>query len=196
MDWSMENREMAKGSRERMPDLAFKMMSATMVLEDLIHPTIDKRVLTFGIRDGMTVVDYGCGPARYTTRFAKLVGRNGKVYAVDIQPLAIEAAKRQMVARGLDNIVPVLAKGYDTGLPDRIADRVCALDMFFALKEPATFLKEVRRILKPEGVLILDDGHESRRATLAKVRAAGGWRIAEETRDHLKYTPTSPSPSP
>ncbi len=190
---------MTRSGRDRMPDLAFRMMSATMALKDLLYPTIDKRVVTFGIREGMTVVDYGCGPGRYTIRFAKLVGQNGKVYAVDVQPLAIEAVKRQMAAQGLNNvvsrpsfrIVPMLAKGYDTGLPDRIADMVCALDMFFGLGEPSAFLREVHRIIKPEGMLVLDDGHQSRQTTLAKVHAAGGWRVVEETRDHLKCVPIS-----
>ncbi len=93
---------------ERMPSIAFRLMGVTMALEDWLHPTIDRRVLTFGIRAGMTVVDYGCGPARYTPRFAKLVGSSGKVYAVDIQPLAMEAVKQKMAKEHLDNIVPVL----------------------------------------------------------------------------------------
>ncbi len=68
-----------------MPDMAFRMMSATMALKDTLFPSADKRVATFGIREGMTVVDYGCGPGRYTTRFAKLVGEKGKVYAVGVK---------------------------------------------------------------------------------------------------------------
>jgi ubiquinone/menaquinone biosynthesis C-methylase UbiE len=174
---------------EQMPNFAFRMMGAVMAIEDLVHPTIDKRVLTFGVREGMTIVDYGCGPGRYTTRFAKLVGKNGKVYAVDVQPLAIEMVKSKMIKQALENIVPVLAKGYDTGLPDKIADIVCSLDMFFALREPTVFLREVHRIIKPDGVLIIDDGHQSRQATLRKIEASGYWRVTEETRDHLKCLP-------
>ncbi len=180
---------------ERMPDIAFRLMSATMALEDWLHPTIDKRVGTFGLRAGMTVVDYGCGPGRYTTRFARLVGRNGKVYAVDVQPLAIEAVKHQMAKENLDNIVPLLANGYSTRLPDHSADVVCALDMFFGLKEPSMFLQEVYRIAKPTGVLVIDDGHQSRQATLKKIGVSGYWHVAEETRDHLKCVPVS-SPNP
>ncbi len=180
---------MDHGFIERMPNLAFRLMSMTMALEDWLHPTIDRRVANFGIREGMTVVDYGCGPARYTPRFAKLVGKNGKVYAVDVQPLAIESVKQKMMRENLENIVPVLAHGYHTGLPDQVADRVCALDMFFGLKEPSTFLQEVYRITKPTGVLVIDDGHESRQATLKKMNAAGQWRVVEETKDHLKYIP-------
>ncbi len=180
---------MSHGKIEQMPDLAFRMMSAVMAIEDLVHPMIEKRVVTFGIREGMTVVDYGCGPGRYVTRFARLVGNRGKVYAVDVQPLAIEMVKRKMAKQALENITPVLAKGYDTGLPDKIADTVCALDMFFALREPTTFLREVHRIIRPDGVLIIDDGHQSRQATLQKIIVSRYWRVTEETRDHLKCLP-------
>ena len=174
---------------EQMPNFAFRLMSAVMAIEDLVHPTIDQRVLTFGIREGMTVVDYGCGPGRYATRFAKLVGNNGKVYAVDVQPLAIEMVKSKMMKRDLSNIAPMLAKGYDTGLPDEIADMVCALDMFFALREPTTFLREVHRITKLDGTLIIDDGHQSRQTTLQKIKVSGCWRVTEESRDHLRCLP-------
>jgi ubiquinone/menaquinone biosynthesis C-methylase UbiE len=180
---------MTQSKFEQMPNFAFRMMSAVMAIEDLVHPTIDKRVLTFGIHEGITIVDYGCGPGRYATRFAKLVGKNGKVYAVDVQPLAIEMVKSKMKKQALENIAPVLAKGYNTGLPDKIADMVCALDMFFALREPTTFLREVHRIIKPDGVLIIDDGHESRQATLQKIQVSGCWRVTEESRDHLKCLP-------
>lgn len=180
---------MAFSDTDRMPDFAFRMMSATMALKDRLFPTIDKRVAAFGIHEGMTVVDYGCGPGRYTVPFARLVGETGRVYAVDIQELAIEAVKRKIEKNGLRNVVPVLARGYDSGLPDHCADMVCALDMFFGLREPTTFLREVHRITKPDGVLILDDGHQSRAATLRKLEAAGCWRIIEATPDHLKCVP-------
>jgi ubiquinone/menaquinone biosynthesis C-methylase UbiE len=137
----------------------------------------------------MTVVDYGCGPGRYTTRFAQLVGERGKVYAVDIHELAIKAVKAKRARLGLQNVVPVLAQGYDCGLPDHIADVVCALDMFFGIQQPSGFLTELKRITRPDGVLIIDDGHQPRVATKKKILASGVWTIAEETSDHLKCKP-------
>ncbi len=182
---------MANRNPDLMPDFAFRMMSATFDLIDRFFPYIDRRAATFGIRPGMTVVDYGCGPGRYTTRFARLAGESGRVYAVDVQELAVEKVKHKRQAEGLNNIVPVLARGYDSGLPDHVADMVCALDMFFSVREPTTFLRELHRITKPEGVLVIDDGHQSRQVTLSKIRASGCWAIAEETRDHLRCTPTA-----
>jgi ubiquinone/menaquinone biosynthesis C-methylase UbiE len=186
-----------------MSNLGFRLMSLTFDLVDLVRPYIDRRVTTFGIREGMTVVDYGCGPGRYTTRFAKLVGdrgnpvgiaknglcRRGKVYAVDIHELAIQAVKAKSAKLGLQNVVPVLAHGYDSTLPNHVADVVCALDMFFGIKQPAEFLAELKRITKPDGVLVIDDGHQPRQMTKDKILASGLWVIQAETPDHLTCRP-------
>jgi len=164
-------------------------MTIIMNAEDILYPRIDKRTKTFGITEGMTVVDYGCGPGRYTTRFSKLTGEKGRVYAVDIHELAIEAVKKKIEKYKLRNIKPVLAVGYNSGLPEHIADRVTAIDMFFAVPEPTTFLKEIHRITKKDGLLIIDDGHQSRKKTKEKILSSGLWEIIEETSDHLKCRP-------
>jgi ubiquinone/menaquinone biosynthesis C-methylase UbiE len=176
-------------NQDRMPDFAFSMMAATMAMEDWLFPRLDKRVAGFGIREGMTLVEYGCGPGRYTIRFAKLVGQRGRVYAVDVQELAIEYVKRKMSSEGLDNVIPILASGYQTGIPDHTADMVFALDMFFAVGDPVAMLREVHRITRSDGVLILDDGHKPRSSTVEKVNRSGKWEIKEASRDHLRCIP-------
>lgn len=181
---------MSKDSRDQMPDFAFRMMSAVMALEDWLFPRLDKRVAGFGIREGMTVVDYGCGPGRYTLRFARLVGGEGKVYAVDVlQALALEYVRQKMQANRLKNIIPVLADGYKTDIPEHSADMAFALDMFFGVSDPVALLAELHRIVRPEGILILDDGHQSRERTLEKLAWSGKWEIAEASRDHLRCIP-------
>jgi ubiquinone/menaquinone biosynthesis C-methylase UbiE len=115
-----------KRKKERMSDWSFKFMNLCFHVIDFIYPYIDKRVKKFGVEPGMTVVDYGCGPGRYAMRFARLVGRHGKVFAVDIHELAVEAVKEKIERYGLTNVEAVLASGYDSTLPDRIADVICA----------------------------------------------------------------------
>jgi ubiquinone/menaquinone biosynthesis C-methylase UbiE len=58
--------------------------------------------------------------------------------------------------------------------------------MFFIIRKPTEFLKEIRRILKPNGILIIDDGHQSRKVTKQKLNSSGMFNIIEETKDHLK----------
>jgi SAM-dependent methyltransferase len=83
----------------------------------------------------------------------------------------------------------MLAQGYDCGLPDHVADVVCALDMFFGVKQSAGFLAELKRIIRPDGVLVIDDGHQPRQMTKDKILASGLWMIIEETSGHLKCKP-------
>jgi len=181
--------KMVKRKPERIPDLHFKLMDILFNIIDFIYPYVDKRVQKFGIGPGMTIVDYGCGPGRYTTRFAKLVGKQGKVFAVDVHELAIGAVKKKVEKYGLKNIVPILAKGYNSTLPDHIADVVCTIDMFFIIKKPAEFLAELKRITKADGILVIDDGHQSRSVTMEKISQSGLWDIVEQTKDHLKCKP-------
>ena len=175
---------------ERMSGTSFKLMSLTFSVIDVLFPYIDKRVKSFDLQPGMTVVDYGCGPGRYTERFVKLVGGTGKVYAVDIHEMAIETIRRKADKYAWRNVVPLLVNGYNSGMPDHVADMVCALDMFFAIRQPTEFLAELRRIAKTDGVLIIDDGHQPRQATRQKILDSGLWKIVQETNDHLQCVPT------
>jgi len=179
----------ARRKPERMPDLHFKLMNIIFRIIDFVYPYIDKRVEKFGIKPGMTVVDYGCGPGRYTTRFARLVGEQGKVFPIDIHEMAIEMVTKKIDKYGLKNVVPVLAKGYDSTLPDQTADVVCAIDMFFIIKKPTEFLAELKRITKIDGFLVIDDGHQARSVTKGNILESGYWDITEETQDHLKCRP-------
>jgi len=180
-----------KRKTERMSDWSFKLMNLIFQVIDFVYPGVDKRIQKFGIGPGETVVDYGCGPGRYTVRLARLVGEQGKVFAVDIHELAIEQVKKKIDKYGLKNVVPILAKGYNSTLPAHGADVICAIDMFHLIKNRAEFLAELKRIIKKEGVLIIDDGHQQRSATKSSILQSGYWHIIEENRDHLKCRPVS-----
>lgn len=180
---------MIKVPKERMSNTSFKFMNLTFKIMDFIHPYIQKRVKTFGIKKGMTVVDYGCGPGRYTTELSKLVGEEGTVYGADIHEMALDTVQKKIGSMGLKNVETVLVKGYSCPLPNGIADKVCALDMFFMIQDPTTFLGELKRITKPEGMLIIDDGHQKRAKTKKKIMNSGHWKIFEESKDHLKCKP-------
>ncbi len=86
---------------ERMSNASFRIMVLFFDVIDFFYPHVAKRVTRFGIGEGMTVVDYGCGPGRYTIALAGLVGEKGKVYALDIHELAVETVKKRIAKRRL-----------------------------------------------------------------------------------------------
>lgn len=180
-----------KRDTEKMSDSSFKGMTFIFKLVDFLFPYVKKRIKKFNIKPGMIVVDYGCGPGRYTIPFAKIVGDSGKVYAVDIHEKALEIVNEKMKKMVVSNIKTIKATGNDEGkyycgLPNNIADIVCAIDMFFVIKKPKEFLNELKRILKKDGILIIDDGHQNRRETKEKINSSSVFDIFEETKDHLK----------
>jgi len=76
-----------------MNNLLFELMSLEYTVKSALLPP--QMVLSeTGIKNGHVVVDYGCGPGRYTITVARMVGKKGKAYAVDIHPLAIEKVDR------------------------------------------------------------------------------------------------------
>jgi len=187
------NKRVEKRKTERMPDLSFRVMTIMFNVIDFLYPYVKKRVKRFDISAGMTVIDYGCGPGRYSSKFAELVGKKGRVYALDIHELAIAAVKKKIEKYNLKNVQPVLVDGYNSTLPDNIADVTCTIDMFWSIKNPTEFLQEIRRITKKDGTLVVDDGHQRRSATKMKILYSGIWNIVEETNDHLKCKPRGPA---
>ena len=179
----------SKRRTEKMSDRSFRGMTFIFRVVDFLFPHINKRVREFGIKEGMTVVDYGCGPGRYAVKFAELVGDNGRVYAIDIHELAIKSVTEKIRRDNLRNIEPILVQGYNSTLPDNVADAICVIDMFFIIKKPTEFLAELKRIIKNDGTLVIDDGHQPRSVTKTKILDSGIWDIVEETSDHLKCKP-------
>ncbi len=84
-------------------NLDFKLMSFFYKFRDLINPRLNI-LKDVGIKPGSHVLDYGCGPGGYTTAIAKLVGESGKVYALDIHPLAVQMVKNIALKNQLTNV--------------------------------------------------------------------------------------------
>ena len=173
--------------KRKLSDTDFRLMQGFMKLADHVHPHVQRISEAFGVKPGQTVVDYGCGPGRYTVEFARLVGAEGKVIAVDLVEIALQETQRKLEEGGFQNFELKLAQGYDTGVADEAADIVFAIDMFHHISDTDAFLHEVSRISKPDGLLILSGGHMLRATVKTKIAASGIWDIAEERKEFLAY---------
>lgn len=68
-------------------------MALTFKVRDFFKPRRDI-VKEVGIKEGFRMLDYGCGPGSYVTAVAELVGNSGKIYALDVNPVAIKMVKK------------------------------------------------------------------------------------------------------
>lgn len=141
-----------------MPDAGFKMMVWIFRLIDLFWNP-QKVIKKIPLKEGMTVVDYGCGPGRYTIPIAKLIRPKGKAFAIDIQPLAISTVKKKAAGEALTNVEAILVSSYNTGIKESSIDLVLLIDTFHMISDYDALFRELQRILKPDGLLFMDPGH-------------------------------------
>lgn len=173
-------------NNENLSNFAFKLMTLIMQLIDTLTNYSEKNAQSLGLKTGQTVIDYGCGPARYISFASKAVGSTGKVIALDIHPLAIKNVTKKIKQENLINVEPILIQNSLVQLNSEIADVIYALDMFHMVKDTKTFLQEIHRLIKEEGIVIIEDGHQSRQETIRKIKDSGLFTISLETKKHVK----------
>jgi ubiquinone/menaquinone biosynthesis C-methylase UbiE len=140
-------------------NIHFHGMKLSYKARDLIKP---RQILLseVPIKPGDMVLDYGCGPGSYSFIVAKIVGLAGRVYALDIHPLAVKHVENLVQKRGIRNIQTILSD-CDTGLKDKQVDVILLFDIFHMFDDPNRILKELHRVLKDKGILSFSDHHMS-----------------------------------
>lgn len=154
-----------------MSDFGFKTMAFMFKVRDFFKPRKDV-VKEVGLKEGFRVLDYGCGSGSYVVAVAELVGESGRVYALDVQPVGIEMVKKIVEKKHLTNVETIVSDG-QTGLPDGSMDRVLLYDVFHELTDPDGVLKELCRVLKPEGMLSFSDHHMREDEIVSSLTKAG-----------------------
>jgi ubiquinone/menaquinone biosynthesis C-methylase UbiE len=141
-------------------------------LRRLLHNP--KGILKGMIREGDTVVDFGCGPGFFTLPMAEIVGARGRVVAVDLQAAMLERLERRAVRRGLTARIRTHQCAADTIGEVEPADFALAFFMVHEVPDVARFLAVARHILKPGGRMLLvePNGHVSAPAFEETVRLA------------------------
>ena len=95
------------------------------------------------------LLDLGCGPGTITAGLARRVGR---VVGLDASVEMVDAAENHAADCGIDNAAFEVGSAYDLPFSDDSFDVVYAHQVFQHLSQPVEALREVRRILKPEGI--------------------------------------------
>lgn len=113
---------------------------------------------TIGIKEGQTVLDFGCGEGHYTVPAAKLVGEKGKVYAVDKDKQALDRLTQLIEENNIKNI-KVIKKESIIPLENNSLDFILCYDVVHYLKNRKTIYHEFYRVLKPKGIFSLYPKH-------------------------------------
>jgi SAM-dependent methyltransferase len=141
-------------SRSRqMGNFSFRIMS--VIHDNPLRRLLDSPVRslnTSDIKPGDEVLEVGCGNGYFTVSAAEVVGENGCIHAIDLQPLAIETTKKKVEQAALKNVDLKLADAADTGLPDSSIDVVFLFGVIHSLPLDKV-LPELHRILRSGGLV-------------------------------------------
>ncbi len=120
----------------------------------------EETIKQLNITKGMQIADFGCGAGYFVIPAAKIVGDEGKVYALDVLDTALESIRSRARIEGLFNIVPRrcnLETLMSSQIDNDLIDLVLLSNILFQSDDKDGIMKEAIRILKKEGRLAIID---------------------------------------
>jgi ubiquinone/menaquinone biosynthesis C-methylase UbiE len=130
-----------------------------------------------GLKEGHKVLEVGCGPGFFTIPASRIVGDEGRVYAVDIHPRAIARVKEKIEKEALKNLTPMCSNASNTGLKGGSVDLAFLFGLRYFAGGLENVISELHRVLKPGGIISFE-----------KTRGSEGELIEEIERGGFTYT--------
>ncbi len=144
------------------------------------------------IKPGEVIADIGAGSGYFTFRLAQHVGKQGKVYAVDVSPDMILHLNRRIRDLKAANVVTVLADPDDPLLPEGSVNRFFFSDSWHHIENQSKYLALMKKLLKPGGEIVMIDFQKKElpfgppmqmkiaREDLVKQMESNGFRLTKE----------------
>ena len=141
------------------------------------------------LRPDWVVLDLGCGNGMLTPYLAQSVRH---VYALDVQPAMIARLRRRLPRSNWPRVHPLVASAFHLPFPATTFDAVVMLSVLPMLSDVGLALREVRRVLKPSGLLIVGEEllepEYVRWPTIARWAAQAGFVLRDRSTNLLSYT--------
>lgn len=163
-------------------------------MDNFLRPLLHRPRKLFGpyVREGMTVLDVGCGGGFASMGLAEMVGEGGKVIAADLQPEMLAMVKERAREAGLEDRVKIhRCNAYGVGLREQL-DFAVAFWMVHEVMDLEDFLAEMHGLFVPGGHFFVAEprfhvssGDFSR---LVETAEHAGFTVADEPRVRLSRT--------
>jgi len=151
-----------------------------------------QKILSPYIKEGMTVLDVGCGPGFFSVEMAKIVGKSGRVIASDLQEGMLQKLREKIQGTELEErIILHKCEKNKSGLSENV-DFVLAFYVVHEISNQEEFFNDINKILKQNGLFFVVEPsfHVSKRAFEETVRNAqyAGFTIFEKTKIFFSRT--------
>ncbi|MEA2046038.1 MAG: methyltransferase domain-containing protein [Euryarchaeota archaeon] len=153
----------------------------------------DEIIKALSLEKGQKVSDVGVGGGYFSLYFAELVGKGGKVYAIDTNRNFLDFLSGNADERGFENVITILAdnEGFPAGCGD--CDLVFMRNVYHHIPDREDYLRTMKEILKPGGMVVVIDykdngsfsfhrlfGHNVPRQQIISELDNAGYRLVDE----------------
>jgi len=166
-------------------------------LRPLIHPvrsTLEK----FRFKPGDTVLELGPGTGYFTVEATRMVGAEGRLLCLDIQPPMIDALRRRLDERNVTNAHLMVGEALNLPLADDSVDAAFLVTVLGEIPDRPRALAELRRVLRPGGVLSISeslrDPDYQLEDSVRDICRASGFEVLDHSRERLGYTRSFAAP--
>ena len=115
----------------------------------------DQILEAISLKPEQNIADIGSGGGYFSLWFAKIIGEEGKAYAVDTNPNLLNFVKNSAKAKGLNNIIPTIVSGNSLDIPKNSLDFIFMRNVTHHLQNRIKYFKDLKKYLKPEGKIIV-----------------------------------------
>lgn len=141
---------------------------------------VDQILGAMGVRSGATVADVGAGDGFFTSRLARAVGPDGRVFAVDIDQGALTRLRKRLEDEGIRNVFVVTGTATDPRLPERTLDAALIINAYHEMTQHQQVLSALRSALKPDGRLVIVEPISDARRSRSRAEQTKAHEIAPE----------------
>ena len=143
------------------------------------------------VKEGMTVLDVGCGPGFFSVEMAKMVGESGKVIAADLQEGMLQKLKNKIKGTEIEKRIKLHKCEEDEVGVSETVDFVLAFYMAHEVPDQKKFFEELKSILKPNGKIFIVEPtlvHVSKGAFKETIRIAEEVGLEPVKRPRLPFS--------
>lgn len=145
------------------------------------------------VKEGMTVLDVGCGPGFFSIEMARLVGAGGRVISADLQEGMLRELGNKVKGTSLEGRINRVHCDPDNINVSDTVDFILAFYMVHEVPNKDSFFRQLKSVLSRQGQLLLVEPklfHVSRKAferTLT-IAESNGFRIHQGPRLRFSWS--------
>jgi arsenite methyltransferase len=132
---------------------------------------------TLALKQGHKIADVGAGGGYFSLKFAEAVGKQGAVYAVDIDPSKVEFIRKNAAEKELDNVRVILAGKESPTLPEKI-DLIFLRNVYHHISNRVEYFTKLKESLKPDGRIAIVEHNRGGRFSFQRIFEH---RVTQET---------------